>query len=109
MFVVHVLVGTPAATAKIGALRCDATRGAFLNFNQLRIGELFFLAQDLSGNRFTLDCIRNKDSFPLFPADPFPAKGNVLNFQIDNAHMKISTSDAQLSTSNLQCSHEERT
>src|SRR5215831_6755869 len=98
MFVVDVLVCAPAALAKIRALRCNAERRAFLDFYQPRLGKLFFLAQDLSGNCFTLDRIRNKDSFPFFPADAFPAEGNVFDFQIDNAHMKISTSNAQRPT-----------
>ena len=93
MFVVDVLVGTAAATAKIRALRCDPMQGAFFNFHQLRFGELLFFAQDLGGNCFALNCIRNKDSLPLFPADAFSAKGKVLDFQIDNAHGKNKASN----------------
>src|SRR5438094_7451530 len=91
MFVVDVLVRASAAAAKIGALRCDAMRGAFLNFHQFRLGELFFFAHDLSGNQFAVDHVWNEDSLPLLASDPFPAESDVFNFQIDNAHTNIST------------------
>src|SRR5438874_4834009 len=91
MFVADVLVCASAASAEIGALRCDAMRGAFLNIHQFRLGELFFLAHDLSGNQFALDRVWNEDSLPLLASDPFPAKSDVFNFQIDNAHTNIST------------------
>ena len=80
MFVVYVLVSASAALAKIRALRCDAMRGAFLNFHQLRLGELLFLAHDLSGNQFALDRVWNEDSLPLLTSDSFPAKSDVFNF-----------------------------
>src|SRR5437773_4103098 len=91
MFVVDVLVCASAAAAKIGALRCDAMWGAFLNFYQLRLGELFFFAHDLRRNEFGLNGVRNEDSLPLLASDPFPAEGNVFDFQINNAHTNIST------------------
>src|SRR5438552_5133453 len=91
MFVVNLLVHAAAAAAKIGALRCDAMRGAFLNFHQLRLGKLFFLAHDLRRNEFGLNGVRNEDSLPLLASDPFPAEGNVFDFQINNAHTNIST------------------
>src|SRR5881409_2550797 len=77
MFVVDVLVCASAAAAKIGALRCDAMWGAFLNFHQLRLGKLFFLAHDLRRNEFGLNGVRNENSLPLLASDPFPAEGNV--------------------------------
>src|SRR5437667_6381748 len=91
MFVVDVLVCASAAAAKIGALRCDAMRGAFLNFYQLRLGELFFLTHDLRRNEFALNGVRNEDSLPLLASDPFSAEGNVFDSQIDDAHTNIST------------------
>ena len=88
MFVADVLVCASAASTKIRALRCDAMRRAFLNFNQFRLGELLFLANDLSGNQFALDRVWNEGSLPLLASDSFPAKSDVFNFQIDNAHIK---------------------
>src|SRR5207249_7569443 len=91
MFVVDVLVCASAAAAKIGALRCDAMWGAFLNFHQLRLGELFFLAQALRRNEFGLNGVRNEGSLTLLAPHPFPAERNVFDFQIDNAHTNISS------------------
>src|SRR5215211_1958115 len=91
MFVVAVLVCASAAIPKIGAPGCDAMRGAFLNFHQRRLGELFFLTHDLGGNEFSLNGVRNEDSLPLLASDPFSAESNVFDFQIDNAHTNIST------------------
>src|SRR4029077_7134501 len=91
MFVADVLVCAPAAMAKIRALRCHAIRGAFLNFQQLCLGELFFLSHDLGRNEFALNGVRNEDSLPLLASDPFSAESNVFDFQIDNAHTNIST------------------
>src|SRR6266481_69605 len=91
MFVVDVLVRASAAAAKIGALRCDAMRGAFLNFHQLRLGELFFLAHDLGRNEFALNGVRNEDGLALLTSDPFSAESNVFDFQINNPHTNIST------------------
>src|SRR5438046_10129492 len=91
MFVVDVLVCASAAAAKIGALRCSAMWGAFLNFHPLRLGKLFFLAHDLRRNEFGLNGVRNENSLPLLASDPFPAEGNVFDFQINNAHTNISS------------------
>ena len=91
MFVVDVLVCASAAMAKIRALRCDAMRGVFLNFHQLRLGELFFFAHDLRRNEFALNGVRNEDSLPLLASDPFSAESNIFDFQIDYAHTNIST------------------
>src|SRR6266496_5321836 len=91
MFVVDVLVCASAAMAKIWPPRCDAIRGAFLNLHQLRLGELFFLAHDLRRNEFALNGVRNENGLPLLASDPFPTESNVFDFQIDQAHMKIST------------------
>jgi len=88
MFVADVLVCASAALTKIRALRCDAMRRAFIDFHQFRLGELLFLAHDLSGNQFVLDRVWNEDSLPLLASDSFPAKSDVFNFQIDNAHIK---------------------
>ncbi len=87
MFVVDVLVCTSAATAKIRTLRRYAMGGAFLNFYQVRLGELFFLTQDLGGNQFALNRVRDENGFPLLAPNPFPTKSDIFNFQIYNAHM----------------------
>src|SRR5262249_38993053 len=86
MLVVDVLVCTSAAIAKIRALRCDAIRGVLLNFHQLCVGELCFLAHDLSGHQFPVNRVRNENSLPLLAADTFAAKSNIFDLQIDNAH-----------------------
>jgi hypothetical protein len=86
-----VLVCASAAMAKIRALRCDAMRGAFLNFHQLRPGELFFFAHDLGRNEFALNGVRNEDSLPMLASDPFSTESDVFDFQINNAHTNIST------------------
>src|SRR6059036_3999742 len=87
MFVGDVLVCASAATAEIGAFWCNTMWRTFPNFHQFRLGKLLFLAHDLSGNQFTLNRIWNEDSLPLLSSDTFPAKSDVFNFQIDNAHM----------------------
>jgi len=47
MFVIDVLIRTTAAAAKIRALRSNAIRRTFLNFNKFGFRELLFLADDL--------------------------------------------------------------
>jgi hypothetical protein len=62
-------------------------RRAFLDLDQFRFGELFFLAHDFARNELALDRVRNKDGFALFSRDAFSAKSNIFDFQIDKTHL----------------------
>jgi len=81
-----VLIRAAAASAEILARWRDAMPGTLLNFDQLRLSELFFLAHDFGGNYFTLNGVRNKDRFALFPPDTFSAESDILDSHIDHAH-----------------------
>jgi hypothetical protein len=89
MFVIDVLKRAAAAAAEIWARWRNAVRRTFLHVDQLRFGELFFLAHDLGRNGFVLDRVRDKDSFALFPRDALPAERDVLDFKIDNAQRRM--------------------
>jgi len=80
VFVVDVLIGAAAATAKVWALWRNAMRRAFFNIDKFCFGELVFVAHDLGGNGFAIDRIRDKDGFALFPSDAFSAESNVFDF-----------------------------
>src|SRR6266404_4084144 len=90
MFVANVLVGAASAPAKVGTLRFHTIRRALLYLDQLRFGELFFLAQDLGGNDLAFDGVRHKYGLPLLASDALPAESNIFDFQIDNAHVTSS-------------------
>src|SRR6266699_4323336 len=47
MFVANVLVSASSAAAEVGTLRFNTIWGPLLYFDQLRFGELLFLAHDL--------------------------------------------------------------
>src|SRR5215469_14216309 len=87
MFVIDVLIRAAAAVPEIGTLRRHAMWRAFPNIEKLRLCELFFLAHNFRRNSFSLNCIRNKNSSALVSTDTLPAKGNVVDFEVDNAHV----------------------
>jgi hypothetical protein len=60
---------------------------AFPNIEKLRLRELSFLAHNFRRNSFSLNCVRNKNGFALVSSDALPAKGNVVDFEVDNAHV----------------------
>jgi hypothetical protein len=84
------LIRAAAASTEIFALWRDAIRRTLLNINQICFGELLLFPDDFGGNRFAFNGVRNKNSLALFPSDAFSAERDVLNFQINNAHL-IST------------------
>src|SRR5436190_1137753 len=86
MFVANVLVSASPAPAEVGTLWFHTIRRVLLYFDQLRFGELLFLAHDLGGNDLAFDGVRNEHGLPLLASDAFPAESNVFDFQIDNAH-----------------------
>jgi hypothetical protein len=75
-----VLVSASAAAAEIGTLWFHTIRRVLLYFDELRFGELLFLAHDFGGNELALDSVRNKNGFALFSPHPFSAKGYVFDF-----------------------------
>ena len=87
MLIIDVLIGAAAASAEIRALGRDAIRRTLLNFHQICFGELLFFPDDFSRNQLSLNRVRNKDCLALLPRHAFPAKSNVFDFQIDNAHI----------------------
>src|SRR5690349_7412020 len=87
MFVADVLICTSAARAKIGTFRLHPVGRRILNLRHLRFGELFFLADNLSRNQFTIYGVRNEDGLPLLASDSFSAESDVFDFQFNNAHL----------------------
>jgi hypothetical protein len=87
VFIANVLVSASATAAEIGTLWFNAIRRVLLYFDELRFGELFFLAHDFRRNNLALDDVGDEDRLPLVASDTFPAKSDVFNFQIDNAHV----------------------
>src|SRR4030095_957012 len=62
--------------------------GRFRSKNEnLRFGELFFLARDFRENRFALDREGNENRLAIVARDTFPAKSDVLDFELDRAHV----------------------
>src|SRR6266567_3118503 len=86
MLIINVLIRAAAASAEIRALWRDAIRRTVLNFNEICFGELLLFPDDFGGNHLTLNGVRNKNGFALFPSDAFSAERDVLNFQINKSH-----------------------
>src|SRR5438067_5923467 len=79
VFVIDVLIRAATASAEIRALWRDAIRRTLLNFDQICFGELLLFPNDFGGNHLTLNSVRNKNGFALFPSDAFSAERDVLN------------------------------
>src|ERR1700693_1832980 len=86
MFVIDVLITATSAATEVGALRIDAMRRAFLEIDQFRLGELFFLMRDLRRDHLAVDGKRNKNRLAVFTSDAFSAESDVFDFETDNAH-----------------------
>jgi hypothetical protein len=54
--------------------------------DNLRFGELLFLARDFCGDQFAFDRKRNENGFAVFSRDPLSAERDIRDFQIDRAH-----------------------
>src|SRR5262249_42889874 len=79
MLICHVFIGAAATSAKIWAGWRHAMRRSLLNLDQFGFGKLLFLAQDLRGNHFVFNDVRDKDSFPILASDPFASKSDVFD------------------------------
>src|SRR6476620_254350 len=90
VLVIDMLIRAAAASAEVRALWRDAIRRTLLNFHQLCLAELLLFPDNFGGDQFAINGVRNKNSFALFPSNAFSAERDVLNFQINNAHL-IST------------------
>ena len=53
---------------------------SFSKINNLRFGELLFVAHDLCRDQFFFNRERNKNRFAVFARDAFSAEGDVLDF-----------------------------
>src|SRR5690348_16667392 len=79
MLVANVLVSASATAAEIRTLWFHAMRRTFLDLDQLRFGELFFLAQDFGGSELAFDRVRNKDGLASFSGDAFSPESNIFD------------------------------
>src|SRR5205085_9259564 len=86
MRVIDVLVSAPSAATEIRTGRFNAMRRFLPKIDNLRFGELFFLAYDFCGDEFAFDRERNKNRLAVFARDTLSAKSDVLDFKIDRAH-----------------------
>jgi hypothetical protein len=80
MRVIDVLIGATAALPEIWTGRIDPGRGPLAKIDNLRFGELFFLARDFCRNQFAFDRKRNENGFPVFSRYPLSAEGDVRDF-----------------------------
>src|SRR5512133_1208597 len=105
MLVIDMLICAATASAEIRALWRDAIRGTLLNFDQICFGVLLLFPDDFCGNRFAFDRVGNKDGLALLPRHAFSPERDVLNFQIDNAHVlsniRISATDSSFDRSGI--------
>src|SRR5215831_6239239 len=86
MFVANVLVSAASTAAEIRTLCFNTICRSLLHFDELRFGELSFLAYDLSRNDLAFDGVGNKHHFALLARDALSAESDVFDFQIDHAH-----------------------
>lgn len=61
-------------------------RRVLAKIDNLRLRELFLVADDFRRNQFAVDRERNKNRLAVFARDAFAAKGDIFDLQIDNAH-----------------------
>src|SRR5262249_56285561 len=90
MRVSDVLIRATAAAPKIGTGWFDTVRRFFSKIDNLRFGELFLLARDFRGDRFTLNRERDKNRFAIIARDTFSAESDVPHFEIARAHRQRS-------------------
>ena len=79
VFVIDVLVRAAAASSEIWAFCRNAMRGTFFNFDQVCFGKLRLLPDDFPRNKLSLNRVRNKDRFALFPRNTFSAESDVFD------------------------------
>src|SRR5207302_71481 len=85
MRVIDVLISATAAATEIRTGRFNAMRRFFSKIDNLRFGELLFLAGDFCGDQLAFDRERNKNRLAVFARDTFSSKSDVLDFKIDRA------------------------
>src|ERR1700682_634812 len=86
MFVIDVLIGAATTATEIWTQRFDAVRRRFFKIDNLRFGELFFLAHDLRGNFFVFDRKRNENGLAVVAGHALSAESDVFDAKIDNTH-----------------------
>jgi hypothetical protein len=82
--VADVLVGAPAASAKVGAARLDAIRRRSIHGEEFGLGELFLPLREARRDLLARDDERHEDSQAINPADPLPSEGDIVNRELEN-------------------------
>jgi hypothetical protein len=89
MRVVDMLVSAAAAASEISTRRLDSMRRVLAKIDNVRLRELFLLADDFRRDQLAVDCERNKNRLAVFARDAFAAKGDIFDLKIDDAHTEL--------------------
>src|SRR5207237_1167612 len=78
--VIDVLIRATAATPEIQTRRFDSVRRLFAKIDNLRFGELFFLARNYCRDQFAFDREGNENGLAVFARHALSAERDVFDF-----------------------------
>ena len=82
VFVMHVLIATPAAATEVRTLRRRPLRRRLHHPNECSLGKRFLFLNDPRRDSLTLDCEGNKDRFSCGARNAFSAERDVVDDQL---------------------------